>query len=114
MKNEKGYFKSYVIVDSDGYEYGDPIFFTDENHEVKDCYADSSVPNFYKPRWDFELREWVEGATDEEIEEITKPRPREPTEIEILKEENRVLKEASDINAMAIMNLADLILGGGE
>ena len=36
----------------------------------------------FKPKWDD--GEWVEGATQEEIDELTKPRPQEPTEIDLL------------------------------
>lgn len=31
----------------------------------------------FKPKWD--QNEWVEGATQEEIDELTKPQPQEPT-----------------------------------
>ena len=30
--------------------------------------------------------EWVEGATQEEIDELTKPQPHEPTELEVLQQ----------------------------
>lgn len=30
--------------------------------------------------------EWVEGATQEEIDELTKPQPQEPTELEVLQQ----------------------------
>ena len=44
----------------------------------------------------FTGREWIEGATDEEVkawEEANKPKPQEPNEIELLKEEVILLKE---------------------
>lgn len=40
-------------------------------------------PPFYKPRW--VNGEWIEGATQEEIDEITKVEPQPPTEMELLK-----------------------------
>ncbi|WP_061308178.1 hypothetical protein [Clostridium botulinum] len=43
-----------------------------------------------KPKWDFEKEEWIEGATEEEIqewEESNKPKPKEPTETEILQKQ---------------------------
>ena len=30
--------------------------------------------------------EWIEGATQEEIDELTKPQPHEPTELEVLQQ----------------------------
>ena len=52
----------------------------------------------YKPKWSGEIiedeegdiivgeGEWVEGATQEEIDELTKPQPHEPTELEVLQQ----------------------------
>lgn len=39
-------------------------------------------PNFYKPKW--KGTEWVEGATQEEIDEMTKVESLPPTDTEIL------------------------------
>ena len=60
--------------------------------------------SFHKPKWSGELSEdeegnitvsegeWVEGATQEEIDELTKPTPQEPTEKERLDNlENTIL-----------------------
>lgn len=69
-------------------------------------------PGLYHPRFDLEAWEayqgaeepgeqselWVEGLTPEEIEEITRPPEREPTETEILAEEVAGLKEMSAQN----------------
>lgn len=44
----------------------------------------------YAPKWDGD--KWVEGATQEEIDELTKHRPHEPTESERLDNlENTIL-----------------------
>ena len=44
----------------------------------------------YAPKWDGD--KWVEGATQEEIDELTKPKPQEPTEKERLDNlENTIL-----------------------
>lgn len=40
---------------------------------------------FYRPRW--VNNEWVEDCTQEEIEEMLKPQPVSPTEMELLKEQ---------------------------
>lgn len=39
---------------------------------------------FYKPKWTG--TKWIEGATREEIDKITKPQPITPTETEILQQ----------------------------
>lgn len=54
------------------------------------------IDPLYKPKWTGKVIEdkegnqimgegkWVEGATQEEIDELTKPQPQEPTEIDVL------------------------------
>ena len=49
----------------------------------------------YKPKWS---GEWVEGATPEEIDELTKPQPHEPTEVDLL--------------MLAVAELAESLIGG--
>ncbi|AWP28700.1 hypothetical protein [Paenibacillus sp. Cedars] len=67
---------------------------------------------------------WIEGLTPEEIEEITRPQPQEPSEVDLLKERlaaaearNEQLAEESTINQFALMELHMMILemkeGGG-
>ena len=55
---------------------------------------------FYKPKWNG--TQWVEGATQEEIDELTKIEPSPPTETEMLKRRLEGVESA----------LVDLILGG--
>lgn len=38
----------------------------------------------YKPKWNFDTEDWVEGATQEEIDELSKPQPQEPSELDLL------------------------------
>ena len=45
---------------------------------------------FYKPKWDGD--KWVEGATQEEIDELTKPQPHEPTVEERLEQTEELLR----------------------
>ena len=59
---------------------------------------------FYKPKWSGEVSEneegnitvgigeWVEGATQEEIDELTKPQPHEPTIEERLEQTEELLR----------------------
>ena len=44
----------------------------------------------YKPKWD--VNNWVEGATQEEIDELTKPQPHEPTVEERLAQTEELLQ----------------------
>ena len=44
----------------------------------------------YKPKWDGD--KWVEGATQEEIDELTKPQPQEPTIEERLEQTEELLQ----------------------
>ena len=50
----------------------------------------------YAPKWDGD--KWVEGATQEDIDELTKPQPQEPTELELL--------------MLAVAELATIVTGG--
>lgn len=72
--------------------------------EDKQGYITVDHPPFYKPRW--VNGEWIEGATQEEIDEITKVEPSPPTEIELLKAELSKTNE----EVLTVMEL--LILGG--
>ena len=45
---------------------------------------------FYKPKWDG--KKWAEGATQEEIDELTKPQPHEPTIEERLEQTEELLQ----------------------
>lgn len=67
---------------------------------------------------------WIEGLTPEEIEEITRPQPQEPTELERLQAENMELKlaltelaEAQEADKtemqLALAELAELYMGTG-
>ena len=47
----------------------------------------------YAPKWDGD--KWVEGATQEEIDELTKPQPHEPTVEERLEETERIAQMTS-------------------
>ena len=44
----------------------------------------------YKPKWDGD--KWVEGATQEELDELTKPQPQEPTIEERLEQTEELLR----------------------
>lgn len=60
---------------------------------------------------------WEEGLSQEVIEELTKPQPEEPSELDLLKQrlaeseaENKRLAEESNANQLALMELHKLVL----
>ncbi|MFS0841178.1 hypothetical protein [Paenibacillus sp. 1P03SA] len=65
------------------------------------------TPGLYLPKWDFESESWIEALSSEDIAELTKPRPVEPTptdtKVADLEAENKELsKRLADIElAMA-------------
>ncbi|WP_339294335.1 hypothetical protein MKY82_22005 [Paenibacillus sp. FSL W7-1279] len=61
---------------------------------------------------------WIEGLTLEEIEEITRPQPQEPTELELLSEEVEVIRQQTAQQQEAIdssgMELAEVKASNAE
>lgn len=101
-------------VDKDGF-YVEPCLITnsiEEKEAEQDKYIIEVDPSegLYKPRW---LNgEWVEGLTPEEIEEIKKTIPQEPSKIDILgqqlaEKEVQILQLQADNEKMgqSIVNL---------
>lgn len=93
-------------VDSQGYIVDNYVIGGDI--AVPDGFITVQLPQpllFYRPKWNG--AEWIEGATQEEIDEITKGESLQPTEteqtIELLKKQNRALSkmntELSNTNA---------------
>ncbi|PFD95524.1 hypothetical protein COE15_21385 [Bacillus cereus] len=70
-----------------------------EIYNYPECYTEVPVPAYYKPVWDGE--KWIETITEEELEEMNKPKPQEPSEIEKLKKKLELTEKALD----------DLIMG---
>ena len=90
------------IIDKQTY-----FFIRDDfNHDPETELALTVEPaqGLYKPKWSAELTEdeegnitvgegeWVEGATQEEIDELTKPQPHEPTVEERLAQTEELLQ----------------------
>ena len=92
------------ITDLDGYFIRDDFTY-DEGVE----YGLNTEPawGFYKPKWSGDITEdeegnitvskgeWVEGATQEEIDELTKPQPQEPTIEERLEQTEELLQSVT-------------------
>ena len=71
----------------------------------------------YKPKWTGKViedeegnqimgeGEWVEGATQEEIDELTKPQPHEPTEIDLLQAQVQASSDYVDLLEDVVVEL---------
>lgn len=62
-----------------------------EIYNYPECYTEVPVPAYYKPVWDSE--KWIETITEEELEEMNKPKPQEPTELEKLQDQVEFLTD---------------------
>lgn len=72
----------------------------------------------YKPKWSGETTEdeegnitvgegeWVEGATQEEIDELTKPQPHEPSEVDLLNAQVQATNDYIDFLEEVIVEMA--------
>lgn len=69
---------------------------------------------FFRPKYDFELKEWIETATEAEIDEINKidicPEPTDKERITKLEEEKSILAE----NVYQLASIMEIMLGGSE
>ena len=71
----------------------------------------------YKPKWTGTIQtddegnkfmgdgEWVEGATQEEIDELTKPQPQEPTELDLLHAQIQASNDYVDLLEEVVVEL---------
>lgn len=62
-------------IDENGYIDWEHLLVVDEDEKPPEGYIDTPLPGanepaLYRPRWDGE--KWIEGATQEEIEELRK------------------------------------------
>lgn len=53
---------------------------------------------------------WIEGLSQEEIDELTKPQPEEPSELDLLKQRLAAAEEENTMNQMALMELHTMLL----
>lgn len=79
------------IIDKETHVFIRDDFDFDEETEIG--LDVTPAQGLYAPKWDG--TEWVEGATQEEIGELTKPQPHEPTVEERLEETERIAQMTS-------------------
>lgn len=112
------------IIDKETYFFIRDDFTHDPDTEL--ALDVEPAQGLYKPKWTGEITEdddgnliasqdgeWVEGATPEEIEELTKPQPYEPSEIDKLKEELAQANEISKSTSLALTELIFMTMSGG-
>lgn len=94
--------KEYFEVDNNGNIV--KVVLLDTNQEIPPNHLEGwgQGKTFYKPIYDFELGDWVESLTQEEIDEINN-QPKELTETEKLKEELELAQDA--INFLMFKNM---------
>lgn len=90
--------KSMCTIDSKGNWNGTVLKEDDyvETKRIKEQWEE----NFLKPKWSFDEEKWIESATDEELNPPT--------------DETQTDKERIDSLENTVLELADLILSGGE
>lgn len=92
-----GFYIETLTVEFDGNDQ--PVY------ELEDNVIVAPIPHgFVRAKWTG--AKWVEGATQEEVEEATKSLPSPPSEMEIIK------AELAKTNEDMLMVLELLILGG--
>lgn len=90
--NEDGSIKEVLLMSDEEIENTDKLIITE-----------SWQDGLFEPKWDFEQEKWVEGLSNEEVEQRLK-------EIEL--QQNK--PSESDMLALAIMELGQLIINGGK
>lgn len=85
--------KKVLRIDIEGFFLEDIILEDDDDITPSDCVEIECPEGFYRPRWDGQR--WIEGLTQEEIEELKK-QPIPKSKVEILEEE--VLQQMVDMD----------------
>lgn len=77
--------KVLLKINEEGYLIFGEEKFIHESEDIPNGYIETPLPTdregrqlgFFKPKWNG--TEWIEGATQEEIEELTRVEPSQPT-----------------------------------
>lgn len=98
-------YVGFKVVDENGFIVDSVTFEEGEEFEIQPNWISELVPNFYKPKWDFEQEKWIEGATQEEIDKIKNQQP-EPNEVEKIKQ--HLINTEN-----ALLSIMDTMIGKG-
>jgi hypothetical protein len=95
--------KQFVVIDEQGFEINVVLLDTHDSEgkprEIPPNYVPGNTAPLFVPRWDRETDTWVEGATEEYIDQATTVSDDQPTEMELLKQENTLLKAQMQANS---------------
>lgn len=87
------------------------VYFDEEGKlltSIEDDIIKCIIPQgIYRPKWTGE--KWIEDMTQEEIDELKKSQIKEPTEIDLLKQEKEILAQS----VYDLTTIVELILTGG-
>jgi hypothetical protein len=97
-------------IDDDGFYVEPVIVYSNENGEYEipsDCIEIPVPEGLYKPKWNGS--EWVEGLSQEEIEALKQQNQPQPSELDLLKQENAELKQRLEAAESAIIAIMDYL-----
>jgi hypothetical protein len=98
--------KQVFKIDDQGF-YIEPVIVKDDE-ELEENLIETPIPEgFYRPRWNG--NEWVEGLTNEEIEQLKQQHQPQLSEVDLLKQENEELKQRLEAAELAIIALMDYV-----
>jgi hypothetical protein len=102
--------RKVIRIDEQGY-YREDVILQDHEPTPVDCVEIEVPEGFYYPKWDFVNLQWVEGLSEEEIEEF-RNQPIPPNEIDVLGEKiveleltNLDLQAQNEILGEQVVNL---------
>jgi hypothetical protein len=101
-----GVVKQVFKIDDQGF-YVEPVIIGDDE-ELGENLIETPIPEgFYRPKWNG--NEWVEGLTSEEIEALKQQHQPQPSELDLLKQENAELKQRLEAAESAIIAIMDFM-----
>lgn len=105
-----------IKVDENGYEIDVITFHTvDKNGnevEIPQNYIHPYDNGFFTPRWDFNKNIWVEGLSEIELLDRNAELETQQSHPFSTNESVNALKVENEMNALSILELSNLLLGG--
>lgn len=105
-----------IVIDENGFILESDFISIDEklnSNQIPNKFEDRHS-DIIKPKWNG--TEWIEGATQEEIDELSKPIVKKPTDYDLLKEQVSLLtienQELTDTLDMILTELIPNLTGG--
>lgn len=93
-------------IDEQGY-FVEPVILRDDEQILEDCTVLELPEGLFRAR--FVNGEWVEDATSEEIEELTRVPERQPSEVELLQRDNAtLLMQVAEVTAQNEQQAGDM------